>query len=308
MKMALDCVYVVDTEGMPKEDWLEHRNKGIGGSDIGAICGLNPYKSALGVYLDKVGAIETFTGNIATEVGTELEPYLRRKFVEWMKENKMMDIEVVRETHLLRHSEHPWMLANLDGIFFHPQYGYCVLELKTAGEFSKEKFEDDEIPDSYYLQIQHYLAVTGLEMAFIAYLIGNRLFNVKEVPRNEAVIESIIKTGESFWQDNVLANVAPAPDGSADAGKIIKLMYPTESPEASPIDLSDMTDEYIEYKSLSEQLKSLELKKEEIKQRFAMRLGSAPMGMVQGKKITYKTVNIGEKISKPYSFRAIRIY
>ena len=36
------------------EDWLRLRKTGIGGSDAGAICGLNPYSSAMNVYRDKL--------------------------------------------------------------------------------------------------------------------------------------------------------------------------------------------------------------------------------------------------------------
>ena len=37
---------LVSTLNMEHEEWLENRRKGIGGSDAGSICGLNPYSSA----------------------------------------------------------------------------------------------------------------------------------------------------------------------------------------------------------------------------------------------------------------------
>ena len=40
----------ISTANMPHEKWLALRKTGIGGSDAGAICGLNPYSSAIHVY------------------------------------------------------------------------------------------------------------------------------------------------------------------------------------------------------------------------------------------------------------------
>ena len=44
---------LVSTLNLPREEWLRYRKQGIGGSDAGAICGLNPYCSAMQVYYDK---------------------------------------------------------------------------------------------------------------------------------------------------------------------------------------------------------------------------------------------------------------
>ena len=43
------AVVLASTASMSREDWLAHRLDGIGGSDIGAILGLNPWRSALDV-------------------------------------------------------------------------------------------------------------------------------------------------------------------------------------------------------------------------------------------------------------------
>ena len=40
--------------------WLEERRKGIGGSDVAAIMGLSPWKTAYQVYQDKRGGGERF--------------------------------------------------------------------------------------------------------------------------------------------------------------------------------------------------------------------------------------------------------
>ena len=44
---------LVSTLNLGKKEWLKYRKGGIGGSDAGAICGLNPYRTAIQVYTDK---------------------------------------------------------------------------------------------------------------------------------------------------------------------------------------------------------------------------------------------------------------
>ena len=41
------------TKNLSHEEWLKKRKAGIGGSDAGAVCGLNPYRTAMQVYPDK---------------------------------------------------------------------------------------------------------------------------------------------------------------------------------------------------------------------------------------------------------------
>ena len=44
----------VSTKDMDCEEWLKLRKSGLGGSDAGAVCGVNPYSSPMKVYLDKI--------------------------------------------------------------------------------------------------------------------------------------------------------------------------------------------------------------------------------------------------------------
>ncbi|WP_051331004.1 YqaJ viral recombinase family protein [Aneurinibacillus terranovensis] len=295
-----------ETERMERDEWLSSRRKGIGGSDVGAICGVNPYKSAMSVYLDKIGEAIPFDGNIATEIGNELEPYLRRKFTEWMKENEGIDIEVQEEKCIFQHPEQGFMFANLDGVFYHPEYGLCVLELKTANEFAKGSWEEDEVPDSYYLQVQHYLAVTGLQMAYIGYLIGNRKFDVKQIPRNDNVIANLIEIERNFWNENVRVKIPPMPDGSEDSAVALKTLYPES--DGTIIELHHMQEERNRYKELGKQKKEIEQEMEAIKQRFMAEMKDAEIAFVGEKKVTWKVVTKKGYFVQPSANRQLRIY
>ena len=64
------------------EEWLKIRKGYIGGSDAGAIIGLNPYNSAFSVWAEKTGQTPEFEGNISTRVGTYLEDLVAKLFME----------------------------------------------------------------------------------------------------------------------------------------------------------------------------------------------------------------------------------
>lgn len=74
---------LVSTSGMDHETWLEYRKKGIGGSDAGSICGLNPYATAISVYQDKIQEeVTEKEDNESMRQGRDLEEYVARRFME----------------------------------------------------------------------------------------------------------------------------------------------------------------------------------------------------------------------------------
>lgn len=70
------------TKELTHQQWLEYRKKGIGGSDAGAICGLNPYRTAMQVYHDKISEETENIDNEAMRQGREFEDYVARRFME----------------------------------------------------------------------------------------------------------------------------------------------------------------------------------------------------------------------------------
>ena len=100
----------------------------------------------------------------------------------------------------------------------------AILECKTANQYLATEWQDDEIPASYLLQVQHYLFVTGAEVGYIAVLIGGQKFIWKEVQRDEELIQMIIESEKNFWK-MVQDKTPPALDGSSAAEKYLKEKY-----------------------------------------------------------------------------------
>ena len=182
---------------MNKSAWLEERRRGIGGSDVAAILGMSKYKTPLQVYLDKRGESELTPDNESMLWGRALEPVIRQQY----SERTGRDVRVPEK--IIYNLDYPFMLANLDGFTDDRR----VLEIKTA-RYGDDWGEpgSDEVPVAYLLQVQHYMAVTGFEVADVAVLIGGSDFRLYEVPSDRELQEMVIQREAEFWQRVVDGN------------------------------------------------------------------------------------------------------
>jgi putative phage-type endonuclease len=192
------AIVLTSTEGLPYEDWLAFRRLGIGGSDASVVCGINKYKASIELWMEKTGQMPHQEAGEAAYWGTRLESLVREEFT------LRTGIEVSPVKQILQSEEYPFMLANLDGECQHPNYGSCVFEAKTAGAYVAKDW-DDGIPDAYMLQIQHYMAVTGFQGAYIAVLIGGNTFKWKFVERDEELISMLIRLEAEYATCELLA-------------------------------------------------------------------------------------------------------
>ena len=197
--------------------WLEERKKGLGGSDAGAILGLSKWKTPYQVWLDKTNRGPLTEDSSVMEWGRRLEPVIRQKYCDLTGRS----VFVPGKDKILAHPKIEWMLASLDGVVDSRR----VFEAKTA------RFADgwgepgtDEIPDVYQIQVQHYMAVTGFDVADVAVLIGGSDFRLYEVPKDNELIEMIIEKEAIFWR-MVKKNIQPDPQTLAD----LKLKFGTKS-------------------------------------------------------------------------------
>jgi putative phage-type endonuclease len=163
---------LVNTLNITKDEWLVWRNRGIGGSDVGAIVGLNKWKSALDIYLDKTGRGKEYQENESAYWGNTLEEVVAREF------EKRTGKKLKRRNAILQHPEYTFMLANVDRLLIGEKAGF---EAKTVSAYGAEEWEGEEIPESYVLQCMHYMIVTGLKKWYIACLIGGQKFVYKEI-------------------------------------------------------------------------------------------------------------------------------
>lgn len=273
---------LASTENMPYTEWLEWRKKGIGGSDASVVCGISRYKSPVELWLDKTGQIPSAEAGEAAYWGTLLESVVRTEF------SKRTGIEVKCVNELLQNEEHPFMLANLDGICEHPEYGTCIFEAKTASAFKAGEW-DDAIPDEYALQLAHYMAVTGCKGAYIAVLIGGNTFRWKFIERDEELISMLIELERNFW-NHVQNNTPPPLDGSDASARLLSEKFPDSVPK-SQITLPDIAAELLQqYDTACEQLNIATEKKQYAENLLKEMMGNNEIGTAGDRVITWKSV------------------
>ena len=274
---------LVSTENMPYEDWLEYRKQGIGGSDASVVCGINRYKSPVELWMEKTGQLPHQEAGEAAYWGTQLEPFVRAEFT------KRTGIEVSRRNELLQSEEHPFMLANLDGICEVPDVGPCIFEAKTASAYKVGEWED-AIPDEYALQLAHYMAVTGYAGAYIAVLIGGNTFKWKFIERDEELISMLIQLETDFW-NHVQDGTPPPLDGSDASAKFLAERFPNSTPR-SHITLPDTAANLLaQYDEACEELEAVTERKQKAENLLKEMIGENEVGTAGDRIITWKSVS-----------------
>ncbi|OMF17013.1 hypothetical protein BK131_03290 [Paenibacillus amylolyticus] len=221
------------TKNMAREEWLKIRRRGIGGSDASAVAGLNRYKSPVGVFLDKTGQIEPDEAGEAAYWGNVLEDVVAREFTI------QTGLRVQRSNKLYQHPEHKFMLGNVDRLILDKGgRGLGILECKTASAYKLGEWEDDQVPDEYAIQLQHYMAVLGVDYGYFAVLIGGQRFQYKLVERNDKIIDSLVQIEDEFWNRHVVPGIPPMIDGSDASANLLNQLYPISAP-ASEVILDD---------------------------------------------------------------------
>ena len=282
----------ISTDGMSESEWLEHRTHGIGGSDSGAILGMSKYATPLSVYVAKKGLLDSDLNknNQSIKWGKMAEAAIRKGLAD------DLNLNIETSPVMFTSVKNPFMLADLDGLVFVPVAreisgktveGLGGLEIKTA-TIRNTEFGDNEIPDSYYCQVQHYMAVTGLKWFILCVLIDKADGRIYVVPRNDDFIEkSLIPAEKAFWNDFILTDTMPAPTGNENESKVLDGVYKECAAEIElPEEVSLLCDEY---NLASQEEKTAKEKKEIIKEKIKIAIMNvSPVADVEKQKIIAK--------------------
>ena len=271
---------LVSTLNLDKKEWLKYRKQGIGGSDAGAVCGLNPYRTAIQVYYDKTSDSIEDVDNEAMRQGRELEEYVARRFCEASGKK-------VRRANVMYYDEkNPFMLADVDRMIVGENAG---LECKTASPYSEERWRDDKIPLSYQLQCYHYMSVCNADSWYIAVLIYGRDFKYYRLERDDEGIENLIRIEKEFWNEYVLKQVIPDPDGSKTADAAIAERF--KESKSITIPLTGFDERLERRQELLSLLDKIETEKRQIDQELKLYLGNAEIAENEHYRISWKNIS-----------------
>ena len=246
----------ISTKNMSQEEWLDLRKTGIGGSDAGAVCGLNPYVSSIGVYLNKIGKVPEVEDNEAMRQGRDMEDYVARRFSE------KTGLKVRRSHQLYRSKEHPFMIADVDRMIVGEDAG---LECKTVSAYGADKWKDGQIPVHYLLQCLHYMAVTGKKTWYIAAVILGVDFQYRKIEWEEEIISKLIEVEQRFWEQFVCSGHMPDPDGTEACSESLT-KYFNKAKKGTAIPLIGFDERLNRRELILQQIESLETEKRQIEQ------------------------------------------
>lgn len=198
-----------------RAEWLELRRTGIGSSDCSAVLGLGKYGSAFSVWAEKCGHAKPTDETEVMMWGTLLEPVIRAELA------RRLDMEIV-ECATLRSRDRSWQLYNPDGLI---QSVNAVVEIKNASGWLSHDW-DDQVPDHAELQVQHGMAVTGADGAYVAGLVGGNHLRWEYIPRDDNLIDIINAAEQHLWETYILPDVAPPIDGSDATAQAIAERWP----------------------------------------------------------------------------------
>lgn len=203
-----------------KEEWLQMRKKGIGGSDVACILGHSPFKNAKDIYKSKIEDVEQIT-NKAIEFGNDFEPIIFNAFkYKYKNIYEVIDYKDI----MFRNIWTPFLQASLDGVLVNKKtLDVGILEIKTAQE-RKGKWYDsfgNRIVPQYYLdQAIHYFNTTGANFVVFYTLINYenpvndrdmefltpRIYFRKDL---DIYCKQVFDECYKFWNNNVLKGIEP---------------------------------------------------------------------------------------------------
>ena len=246
-------------------EWHAERSKGIGGSDMAAVMGLNPWKTPYEVWLEKTGRVKPWEGNEKTRIGNAIEDFCAAQYTAYTG-SKVRKVNGFRrcDTVPVIGGSIDRMILGKDG----EKPG--ILEMKNVSTESWNGTFKNGIPDYYYIQMQVYMLVFKANYAHLWVFVGGERFEKFEVLRSNEVIGKIIEAANNFWFEYVLRDTPPPVTAKSD----LAVKYPTEKVAADFVKADETITELVnDLAYCKSAIKEFEAKKEDLELRIMDYIG-----------------------------------
>lgn len=275
---------------------METRNRDtfIGGSDAAGVMALSRWDTPISVWAEKTGQyVKPEVESEAAELGRELEDYVAKRF------ERKTGKKVVRSGGAFFHPQHDFLGANVDRLVEGEDAG---LECKTASAWKSKEWEGEEIPQEYIIQCYHYMMVTGRKKWYLAVLIGNQDFKIKELAWDDKLITNLRDREVQFWTEFVMPKVMPTQVTRHD-GDVLSDLFPVAD-EGKTIKLQDEANQLVETlqankKDLKQLEDIIELNENELK----ALLGDAEAGETLLYRISWQNIRSKRFDSKAFELQ-----
>lgn len=240
-----------------RKDWLQHRTKGIGSSEVATIVGLNPYETPYQLWRRKVGIDSPIEDNKYMRAGRALEYAVARIFEE--ETNKKIIVSS-KGDWLIQSKTKPYLQVSPDWLYWTGEKrnnaNKSILECKTT----QKQIEKDKLPKHWFCQLQYQLGVSGLQQGAIAWLTQGRDFGYSELNFVPDFYKWLVEQVDRFWIDNILGKKEPDLVSVDD----VVTMFPNHI-EGKTINVEEeMFDKVIKLKEIKNSIAELETQKKSL--------------------------------------------
>lgn len=284
-----------------RQEWLEARRKGIGGTDAAAILGLSRYRTAIDVYEDKAGISGERPATAAMEWGRRLEDALAVAYTETTG-RRVRRVGMRRAHHV---KDYP-MLGSIDRETYlgAPGEPGRIVELKKKRSSDDLGGEDDpperRVPADWYVQVQHYMEVADRDVADVAVLVGGIDFRVIEIPRDRQYGADLREEEGAFWRDYVLKGEYP-PASADDLANLSRRWSSTDDEKVATAEQSMLVDAYLD---ADQAVDEAEQRRDEFKAKLMEAMGDAGKLVAPGATVSWRshdrTTTSWKEVAKVY--------
>lgn len=312
---------VVCDEGLDRDTWLASRRRGLGGSDLAAILGEDPWRTEVDVWLSKLdGYEEPEEDSERREAGTFLEPvvvgWYARGGEAWPPAGDRGPLLVVKPPQVA-HRDRTWQRGSADGLVIggptHDLAGHLLdmlavkdyalgtvydwaiergVEVKTHGwsmgrKYGRRPGESDEIPGDKRIQCAWYQALWAVEEWDLIALLDTHLRRQWTIYRDPQFEADLLEIAEAWWVRHVVKGEEPRPDGSRSYGEHLRRKFPADN--GSVVKATDDIDAIaFRLRELRQEEKRIEREREKAEQQLIEYLGEGAILDSAAGKITFK--------------------
>jgi len=271
---------------------IEQRKNKLGSSDMAAVLGLDPYRSAWDVWAEKTGRLETTEPTAAMEAGNWLEAGVLNYAASALGKLILNQYRVCDGTPLAAH---------IDALV--QETGEPV-EAKTTGIYGPVvgawgESGTDQVPDYVIIQATVHLICTNAETCYVPALIGGRGLEMYHVPRDKDLADIIIEKAVEFWHRHVEKDTPPS--DARPSPQILKIIR-REPGSTTTID----TELVRQWRAACEAFSAAKKAKEELQNKVIAALGDAEAAECELGTVTYLKQQRREYVVPASEYRVLR--
>lgn len=272
-----------------REEWLTHRQEGIGSSEVATILGLNPWETPYQLWRRKKGFDAPKEETFAMKAGHYLEDAVS---MFWHDETGRDIIKRSAIDWLILNADKPYMRVSPDRTYWlsdsRKNSDKGILECKTT----QMTIDEEDLPKHWFCQLQYQLGVAELEQGSLAWLCSGRQFGYKDIALVPDFFQWIEEEVTKFWVDNIQGNIEP--DATSVADVLLKYNRHTDGKIIEVAD--DIYTAVNDLKALKEQIAQLDEQKDSLEEKIKLGFGDAEAISYGGQTIaTWKAPKPSEK-------------